>query len=252
LASDKESNSEMKPRPIPMPPSWQCIAVALVCCIAGCATAWPVDHPNNWVTRDGRYIANPEVYYSCLQAARHMETETQSIIGGGAFGRGTGAVSGSSESRQTMKTDVPLLTACMASKGYRLRTPEEKGSLPYETSTSAVTAPHQAQRGAWAFEVRKDPDVVWIGGWTPGWTADTCESRRRDAQTRKPETIVSPCRYQIITDEPPGTEAWVTLGVSGFVGAPTQSLCEQFGETIRKESTGATVLPCRRAWVRTP
>lgn len=116
-----------------------------------------------------------------------------------------------------------------------------------------VTAPKEAQRGAWVIEGRMGQDMIWFGGWTPGETIDMCESRRRDLQA--PDTAswaISPCRYQVVANGPPGTEAWITFSITGFAGSPTEPTCAKVAETFREGHPEWTVPPCQRAWIRTP
>lgn len=116
-----------------------------------------------------------------------------------------------------------------------------------------VTAPKDTHRGAWVIEGRMGQDMIWFGGWTPGETSAMCESRRRDLQA--PDTAswtISPCRYQIVADGPPGTEAWITFSITGFAGGPTEPTCERVAETFRTGHPDRTVPPCQRAWIRTP
>ena len=208
--------------------------------VAGCATATvPMEYPNNWVTLDGRRVANPQIYYECLKSSRHMTTESQSSFGGGAFGGGTAAVSGSSESRQGMSIDAPLLRACMASKGYRLRDASietEMGRLPYEVQTPRV-------RDAWTFEWAKDKQ--WVGG----WTMDVCRDVQRrmiGGATRPASTI--PCRPSALSEEPPGTNLWAAQFEKGFVAALNSTDCQTLAKALSQ--AGAEVPPCRQVWMR--
>lgn len=116
-----------------------------------------------------------------------------------------------------------------------------------------ATVPKEARRGAWVIEGRMGQDMIWLGGWTPEETIAMCESRRRDLQA--PDTAswtISPCRYQVVADSPPGTEAWITFSITGFAGSLTEPMCASVAETFRKGHPERVVPPCQRAWIRTP
>jgi len=249
-----------------MPRVMALVLVTATLWITGCATV-SVDHPNNWLTRDGRYIANSEAYLTCLRESRHIVTESDSSIGAGTYGGGKGALYGSSESRQVPRTDATMLTACMASKGYRLRTPDEMTrQVPFESSgragidTPPNAAPHEPQRGAWTMEVRPNytgEGLVWVGGWTPKATSGSCETQRRQLLDAKGDILtVAPCRFEVVTNEPSGIEVWMSESSEAFVAAPRRPDCDKAAASIAastaRKTTGFSLPPCQRAWLRRP
>ena len=201
------------------------VAVVALYWTAGCSSgAYPVNYPNNWLTLDGSHIANPEAYYDCLRA-----------------GGGTAPISGSSSSRQSMKTDVSLLTACMASKGYRVRNPDEDAVLPYEVAT-AVSA---RSRKAWVMEVSwADRLLYWMGT----WRADRCESWYRQAVAKPANATYRfrPCSTGTVNEESLGSTAWLAFGSEIFVGGTTEELCKEIVARMNMDSPP----PCRKSWIR--
>jgi hypothetical protein len=229
-------------RPIRLLPLILFVAL-LALSTAGCASrVWPVDYPNNWLTLDGSHIADSQVYYNCLRASRNMESESQSNIGGGAFGGGTATISGSSSSRQSMKTDVPLLTACMASKGYRLRNPDESGPKPY-----AVATPMSLRsRKAWIIEASSSDksELYWMGS----WVADQCERWFRELVSKPPNARFTfrACRTGSVNEERSGSEVWLAAGSEIFTGGATEERCQYVVERMKMASPPA----CRKLWIR--
>jgi len=217
-------------------------ALAIAASVGCAARTVAVDHPTNWLSLDGSRIADQQVYYDCLRAARHMETESQSNIGGGAFGGGQAAITGSSASRQSMKTDAPLLTACMASKGYRLRSPDElERRVPYETAKVTLRS-----RKAWIMEVNSPDkrDAYWMGS----WIATDCDAWFREFLSKPANRAyaVRSCRAATVTDEGSGSAAWLAAGPQVFIGGATEERCQY----ILERSKFSSQEPCRKLWIR--
>ena len=129
----------------------------------------------------------------------------------------------------------------MASKGYRLRNPDESAVLPYEVAT-AVSA---HSRKAWVMEVSwADRLLYWMGT----WRADRCESWYRQAVAKPANATYRfrPCSTGTVNEESLGSAAWLAFGSGIFVGGTTEELCKEIVARMNMDSPP----PCRKSWIR--
>jgi hypothetical protein len=99
----------------------------------------------------------------------------------------------------------------------------------------------------WAFELRDDEMVGWIGAWTPAG----CEARRRQALGDQVDAVIGLCQAVTLIDEPTGVSMWaIALDESGFVAASTSEICED--EPPADAPIRPVVSTCLRVWLRLP
>jgi hypothetical protein len=118
---------------------------------------------------------------------------------------------------------------------------------------SPLTALGADGRGwqGWAFELRGEGPVGWLGAWSPG----ACEVQRREAIEAKLDASIGPCHPVTLSDGPAGIPVWAVMRADdGFVATSSPAICEE-------EDTPAGVAPprpvslagdCQRLWLQVP
>ncbi len=82
--------------------------------------------------------------------------------------------------------------------------PSASAAAEISAPTSAAAADSSNWQG-WAFEMRGDGLVGWVGAWTPG----ACEVQRLEAIEAKLDASIGACHPVALTDEPAGIAVWV-------------------------------------------
>jgi hypothetical protein len=119
---------------------------------------------------------------------------------------------------------------------------------------SPLTALGADGRGwqGWAFELRGEGPVGWVGAWTPG----ACEMQRQQAiEAKLLDASIGPCNPVTLSDGPAGIPVWAVMRADdGFVAASSPAICEPEddapGPGIRPASLVST--RCLRAWILVP
>jgi len=126
--------------------------------------------------------------------------------------------------------------------------PSASAAAEISAPTSAAAADSSNWQG-WAFEMRGDGLVGWVGAWTPG----ACEVQRLGAIEAKLDTSIGACHPVALTDEPAGIAVWVIMRAdAGFIAASSPTICEEEdapGSSVRPVSFADT---CQRAWLQVP
>jgi hypothetical protein len=114
--------------------------------------------------------------------------------------------------------------------------------------TAPVSADVTSWQG-WAFELRGDGLVGWVGAWTPG----ACEVQRREALEAKLNASIGVCHPVTLTDEPAGFQVWAVMRAEdGFVAASSPAICEP------ENAPGPGMRPvsladgCQPMWLQVP
>lgn len=120
--------------------------------------------------------------------------------------------------------------------------------------SAPVSAGAAAEGGwqGWAFEMRGDGLVGWVGAWTPG----ACEAQRREAVEAKLDASIGACHPVALTDEPAGIAVWAIMRAEdGFIAATSPAICE---EAAPNAVPDASIRPisfesrCQRVWLQVP
>lgn len=116
------------------------------------------------------------------------------------------------------------------------------------TAPVSVGAAESGWEG-WAFELREEGLVGWIGAWTPG----ACEVLRLEALEAKLDASIGACHPVTLTDEPTGLQVWAVMRAEdGFVAASSPAICEPEnapGHGMRPVSLADR---CQPLWLQVP
>jgi hypothetical protein len=101
----------------------------------------------------------------------------------------------------------------------------------------------------WAFELRDDRLVGWIGAWTPG----ACEVQRREALEAKLDASIGACHPVTLTDEPTRLQVWAVMRAEdGFVAASSPAICEPENAPGHGMRPVSIIDRCQPMWIQVP
>jgi hypothetical protein len=101
----------------------------------------------------------------------------------------------------------------------------------------------------WAFELRGDGLVGWVGAWTPGG----CEVQRLEALEAKLDASIGACHPVTLTDEPTGLQVWAVMRAEdGFVAASSPAICEPENAPDHGMRPVSLADRCQPLWLQVP
>jgi Zn-dependent protease with chaperone function len=106
-----------------------------------------------------------------------------------------------------------------------------------------------SRQEAWILEmVSAKGDRVWLGA----RTGDSCERLQRDLAGRPGNATwnIGPCGHRIIETDAPGTEAWLSAGVTRIVGGTSEVGCLNLVARARASAPSTDFPACKRLWMK--